>query len=162
MPPDRRDAEIGLLLSAFVVFIAAVLAHRQWRDRRHRDVDRDGAEAAYYSRQDIRRWLGVVVMTLIALGLGVGVRIPHIVGGRTNPLFVQVWLVVFLLIFALLLLALLDWYATRRYAYRHRREMLHERDETLRDVMRPRQHPNNGRRGPEEQEEGLHPPDPFH
>jgi len=160
MPPERRDVEIGLLLSAFVVFIAAVLAYRQWRDRRLRDIHLDGAEAVYYTRQDIRRWLGVFLMTVIALGLGVGVRIPHILRGRTNPLFVQVWLGVFLLIFALLLLALLDWYATRRYAYRHRREILRERDETLRDVMRPRPYLGNGRTGPEEREEGLSPPDP--
>ena len=158
MPPDRRDAEIGLLLSAFVVFIAAVLAYRQWRDRRRRDVDLAGAEAVYHTRQDVRRWLGVFVMVLLALGLAVGTRIPHIVRGRTNPLFVQVWLGVFLLIFALLLLALLDWFATRRYAYRHRRAMLQERDETLRDVLRPRSYPNNGRGGPADRGEGLLPP----
>ena len=34
MPQDRHDAEIGLLLSAFVVFIAVLLAYRQWTDRR--------------------------------------------------------------------------------------------------------------------------------
>lgn len=160
MPPDRRDAEIGLLLAAFVVFIAAVLAYRQWSDRRRRDIDLTGAEAVYYSRQDLRRWLGVLVMTLLAVGLGVGTRIPHLVGGRTNPMFVQVWLGVFLLIFALLLLALLDWFATRHYAYRHRREILHERDETLRDVMRPRTYPSNGRTGSEDRREGPSPPDP--
>ncbi len=160
MPPDRRDANIGLLLSAFVMFVAAILAYRQWRDRRRRDVDLAGAEAVYYFRQDIRRWLGVFVMTLLALGLAVGARIPHIVRGKTNPQFVQVWLGVFLLIFALLLLALLDWFANRHYAYRHRRAILRERDETLRDVLRPRPYPNNGRGGPEDRGEGLDPPDP--
>ena len=148
MPPDRRDAEIGMLLAAFVVFIAAVLAYRQWMDRRRRDVDLAGDEAVYHTRQDVRRWLGVFVMGLLAVGLVVGTRIPHIVRGRTNMLFVQTWLGVFLLIFALLLLALLDWFATRRYAHRHRRAMLRERDATLRDVMRPRSYPNNGRGGP--------------
>ena len=38
MPPEPRDAEIGLLLAAFVVFIAAVLAYRQWNDRRGRMI----------------------------------------------------------------------------------------------------------------------------
>ncbi len=150
MPPDRRDAAIGLLLSAFVLFIATILAYRQWKERRRRDADLSGAEAAYYARQDVRRWLGVFVMAVLALGIAVGARIPHIVRGRTNPQFVQVWLGVFLLIFALLLLALLDWFATRHYAYRHRRAMLQERDETLRDVMRPRPYPNNGRGSPED------------
>ena len=72
---------------------------------------------------------------MLAIGLAVGTRMDHMVRGRTNPLFVQLWLGVFLLIFALLLLGLLDWFATRRYAYKHRRAMLREHDETLRDVL---------------------------
>ncbi len=150
MTPERRDAAIGLLLAAFVILIAALLAYRQWSDRRRRDVDLPEDEAAYFVRQDVRRWLGAFVMLLLALGLAVGSRIPHIVGTKANALFVRVWLGVFALIFALLLLALLDWFATRRYASRHRRAMLRERDETLRDVMHPRPYPNNGRGGPQD------------
>ena len=71
MPPDRHDAEIGLLLSAFVVFIAAILAYRQWQDRRHRDSELERGESAYYAWQDVRRWLGVLVMIVLAsLALG--------------------------------------------------------------------------------------------
>lgn len=160
MPPDRRDAAIGLLLSAFVLFVAGLLAYRQWGDRRRRGVDLAGSDASYFSRQDFRRWLGVFVMMLLALGLAVGSRIPHIDRGRTNPLFVQIWLGVFLLVFALLLLALLDWFATRHYAYKHRRAILQERDESLKDAMRPRSYPSNGRGGAEERGERRSPPDP--
>ena len=51
--------------------------------------------------------------SLLALGLALGSRIPPRVAGRTNPLFVQIWLGTFLLILALLLLAFLDWLSTR-------------------------------------------------
>jgi len=160
MPPERRGEEIGLVLSAAVIVIAALLAYRQWKDRQRRETDLPEADAAHFVRQDTRRWLGAFVMILLALGLAVGMRLPHIAGGKANTRFVQVWLGVFLLIFVLLLLALLDWLAPRVYARRHRRAIVQERDETLRDLLRRRSYPGNGQAGPSNPVQDPLPPEP--
>jgi hypothetical protein len=138
MPPPQQAEVASLVLATAVVLIAGLLGLRQFLERRSREPDLSEADARHFVRQDIRRALGVGVMLLLAAGLVVGSRLEPKVAGRTNPLFVQVWLGVFLLIFVLLFLAMLDWIATRLYARRHRREIFDERIEILRDEFRRR------------------------
>ena len=49
--------------------------------------------------------------------------VPPVVARRANPLFLKLWLAVFVLVLVLLALALMDWVATRLYARRQRRAL---------------------------------------
>ena len=138
MPTPQQTAAVSLAISIGVAVVAAVLAIRQWHERRNRDPDLSEADAVHFARQDRRRGLGVVVMMLLAIGLSVGSRIMPRVGVRANPLFMETWLGVFLLVLILLVLAMLDWLATRLYARRHRQAMIRERLEILRDEAKLR------------------------
>jgi di/tricarboxylate transporter len=138
MPPPQQTAVASVVLSSAVVLIAAILALRQYLERRGRGPDLSEADARHFARQDVRRALGLGVMLLLAVGLVVGSRLEPRIAGRTNPLFLQVWLGVFFLIFVLLVLAMLDWLATRVYARRHRKAIFEERIEVLRDEFRRR------------------------
>ena len=136
MPPAQQTAAVSLAISIGVTFIAVALGLRQWHERRQRETDLSGLDASHFVRQDLRRGLGVVVMLLLAVGLSAGSRLDPRLGGKANPVFVDVWLGVFLLILILLGLAVLDWVATRLYARRHRRAMARERLEILRDEVK--------------------------
>lgn len=155
MPPPPHSATAGLVVSLAVVSVAVVLALRQYREWLGREDDLSEADAKHFARQDMRRGIGVGVMVLLAPGLSIGSRLEPRVGGRTNPMFVPVWLGIFVLIFALLVLALLDLIATRLYARRHRRVLFEERIEALRDEYRHREKPGNGRPGPSESLDGF-------
>ena len=63
-------------------------------------------------------------------------RTPSRLGNRANPQFLAVWLGVFLLIFALLGLAMIDWLALRVFARRHRNQILRQRIEILQEENR--------------------------
>ncbi len=132
-------ATASLVLSTVVLIVAALLGWREWRDRRDRDPDLSPEDARHYAFQDTRRFLGIVVMVLLAVGLVVGSRLPIRVGGKTNPQFLAIWFGVFLLIFVLLTLAMLDWVALRLFARRHRNQILRERIEILREEKRRRE-----------------------
>ena len=53
-----------------------------------------------------------------------------------NPNFIETWIGVFILVMVLLVLAMVDWLATRSYAARHRRAIVREGLEILREEMR--------------------------
>jgi len=80
--------------------------------------------------------LGVAVMLLIAVGISIGARIEYRVNGRANLTYVLVWLGVSGLLVVMIILAGLDWLATRLYARRLRRSMARERIKLLHDVIR--------------------------
>jgi hypothetical protein len=132
-------ATASLVLSTFVLLVAALLGWREWRDRRDRADDLSPEDARHFAYQDTRRLLGIAVMVLLAVGLVVGSRVPTRMGNRTNPQFLGIWLGVFLLIFVLLALAMVDWVALRLFARRHRDEMHRERVEILREEKRRRE-----------------------
>jgi hypothetical protein len=161
MPMTDQLASTSLVLSIAIAAIAVILGVRQWIERGSRDRDLPEADRRYFAWQDRRRGIGVVVLLIQALGVLVGSRMEPLVpvlrlepglrqalrvsvgswiepllAGRGNLRFVAVWLGVILLIPALLLLALSDWLATRRYADRHRRSMARERIEILRQTRR--------------------------
>jgi uncharacterized membrane protein len=125
----------SLMTSLGVTLIAVFLGLRQWYERQAREPVLSSDDRGYFARQDLRRACGVVVLVIIAVGLSVGARVPHKMGGKVNLLFVEIWLVVFILILVLLSLALVDWIATRDYARRHRRAIARERIEMLRETL---------------------------
>jgi O-antigen/teichoic acid export membrane protein len=87
-------------------------------------------------------------MTALGLLILVGSQTSHKVGARPNPVFIAVWLIVTGLVVVLLVLAALDWQATRRYARRHRSAIVREGMELLKEEMRRRSAPppdGNGR-----------------
>jgi hypothetical protein len=138
MPSPGLTHAVSLVLSLVVAAVATALMWRQAGERRSRGDDLSPADERHFQRQDGRRALGAAVMLLLAVGLSVGSRIPHKAAGHSNPLFLVAWLNVFLLIFVLLGLTLADLLATRAYARRHRRALLHERLKMMRDEARRR------------------------
>lgn len=66
------------------------------------------------------------------------------INGEANPQFVALWFVVIIVLMTLLALALFDWRATRRYAYRQRKTLAGERLEILRDTFRRSDTRRNG------------------
>lgn len=136
---EMKDiATASVVLSSLVLLVAALLGWREWVDRRNRPDDLSSEDARHFGHQDRRRMLGIVVMVWLAVGLVVGSRLPHKLGNQTNPQFLGIWFGVFLLIFVLLSLAMLDWLALRVFARRHRSQILRERIEILKDEARRR------------------------
>jgi hypothetical protein len=129
-------ATASLVLSSLILLVAGLLGWREWSDRRDRAVDLSVEDARHFGHQDTRRSIGIAVMVLLAVGLSAGSRIPHRLGNKTNPQFVGIWLGVFLLIFVLLSLAMMDWLALRVFAHRHRDKILRERIEILMEENR--------------------------
>src|SRR4051794_15368751 len=120
MPPAPEMTTASLILSSGVLFVAALLGWREWRDRRSRDPEPSPEDYAHFAGQDARRATGIVVLVLLAAGVAMGSRISPRLGNRANPQFVGIWLGVFVLIFVSLSLAMIDWMALRRYARRQR------------------------------------------
>jgi len=145
MSPAERTQWVGLGLAAAVAVAAVTLARKQWGDRKQREPGLPDVDARHFRRQDVRRLVGAAVMLALAVGIVVGARLEPGVPGRPSQLFIRVWLVVSLLVFLLLALALFDWLATRIYAHRHRQIIARERIDMLRDELRRRASPRNGR-----------------
>jgi len=150
MALPQSPAAASLVVAIGVTIVAVVLALRQRRERGEREPEPSEADARHYARQDLRRALVGIVMVLLALGIVIGSSIEPKLGGRTNAWFLGIWLAVFILIFALLWLAMLDWIATWLYARRHRRALARERIEYLRNERRRRAYRGNGRGHPQD------------
>jgi hypothetical protein len=144
MPPIHQLATASLVLSIGVAAVAALLFGLVWTDRNRRDPELSADDAEHFAKQDARRVVGTVVMLLLSAAIYFGSRIPHMAAGRANPLFVQIWLGAFLLIFFLLVLGILDWQAIRLYARRHRQAMVRERIELLKEELKYRSYRANG------------------
>ena len=129
-------ATASLVLSSFVILVGGLLAWKEWSDRRSRSLEQTPEDARHFGHQDTRRTMGIVVMGLLAIGLVVGSRTPSRLGNQANPQFLSIWLGVFLLIFFLLLLAMIDWLALRLFARRHRNQILQERLELIKEEQR--------------------------
>jgi hypothetical protein len=162
-------AATSVVLSIAVASIAVALGARQWSERAAREPDLSADDRKHFARQDLRRWIGVVLMLVLAVGVFAGSRmaptvptIPLEAGARegwqtlagpwveplvlmrANLRFVAVWVGLIGLIPALLVLALFDWLATRRYAQRQQRSMARQRMEILRHTFRPADTRHNG------------------
>jgi hypothetical protein len=158
-------AWMGSILATWIAVCALLLGFRLWHERRARESGITDADRKHFFHQDLRRLAGLLLMALLAGGIFLGSRLPHLVsdsgnapvaapsgGAATAPpqdihpnrLFLVVWLSVFTSVIILLGLALIDWISTRRYAQRHRRAMNQERLEILRDTMRHASQTGNG------------------
>ncbi len=151
-------APASLALALAIAAVAVGLGiHLGW-DRSNRDLDLSEIDRRHFFSQDLRRALGVALLTLLALGIYVGSRVPELIpvkspgpGGplvRPNARFLAVWLGVFASLVATVVVALADWSATRKYARRHRREMDQTRSELVREVLSHRSpDPSGGSNG---------------
>jgi hypothetical protein len=169
MPMTNSLATTSLVLSITVAAIAVALGARQWSERAAREPDLSSDDRKYFALQDLRRWIGVALMLVLAVGVFAGSRmepavpavpmeagvrqswqalagawIEPLVLKRANLRFVAVWTGLILLLPALLVLALFDWLATRRYAQRQRRSMARQRIEILRETLRRADTRHNG------------------
>jgi small-conductance mechanosensitive channel len=154
MPFADDLASTSVMMSLGIALIAAFLGLHQWYERQAREPDLSDRDRHYFFRQDVRRGMGVAVMLILAAGLSIGARIAPRVNGRANLTFVEFWLGVIGLLVVLIILAGLDWLATRLYARRKRQSMARERIELLREAIREaaamHSEPSGGiERGPE-------------
>lgn len=147
-------APASLALALAIAAVAVGLGiHLGW-ERSHRDPDLSESDRRHFLSQDLRRILGVGLLSLLALGIYVGSRVPELIpvenpgrGGltvRPNSLFLAVWLGVFASLVGTVAVALSDWSATRKYARRHRREMDQTRSNLVREVLNYRGHDDPG------------------
>jgi hypothetical protein len=136
MPTASDFPSASLALAVGLGLIALFLGLRQWYERRARELELSPEDLAHFSRQDIRRRLGVGVMSVIAVLALAGSRVSSRAGEKVNLLFLLLWLTVMALIVVLLILALADWSATRAYARRHRRQILRESLDPIRRQAR--------------------------
>ncbi|APW60326.1 hypothetical protein [Paludisphaera borealis] len=149
MPGATDFQEACRALALGVTMIAAFLGLRQWYERKGRGDLASPEEAGFFRRQDVRRWLGVGVMLALAVEVYIGSWVEPRVGGRGNPRFVVVWLVVLSLIIVMLGLALADWLATRAYAARQRKAIFREQLDELRQEIQRRVAERGGDSPPE-------------
>jgi hypothetical protein len=126
MPTASDFPSASFALAVGLGLIALFLGLRQWYERRARELELSPEDLVHFARQDIRRRLGVGVMSVIAVLALAGSRVSSRAGEKVNVLFVLLWLAVMALIVVLLILAMADWSATRAYARRHRRQILRE------------------------------------
>ncbi|RUL84333.1 hypothetical protein [Tautonia sociabilis] len=128
------DLSIGPASTVLALFVIGVAFLLTWRQRvetsRRRELD-DEADRRFFARQDRRRYRGVVLLALLGLGIGVGGNIDIRAGRGERMAFIATWLVVLLLLGQVMLLAVLDLWATRRYADRQRRRLADDRRRAL-------------------------------
>ncbi|WP_406696498.1 hypothetical protein V5E97_36450 [Singulisphaera sp. Ch08] len=128
----QRTAAVSLALSIGIVVVAIALLIWLWYERRDRDPNLSEVDARHFKRQDYRRALVAIILFVLALEIFVGSPMEAKVGGRKNYAFLVIWLSAFALVLGLLLLAMLDWLATRVYARRQLQQLARERLEILR------------------------------
>ena len=136
MPPANDLPSASIAMAAGLFLIAVFLGLRQWYERKAREPGLSEADRSHFFRQDVRRGLGVGVLLVIALLVLVGSRVEARVQGKANLVFLQLWVAVLALILVLLTLALADWAATRTYARRHRKQLLRESLDAIRQEAR--------------------------
>ncbi|MBX6312806.1 MAG: hypothetical protein IRY99_07810 [Isosphaeraceae bacterium] len=129
-------ATVGPILAVVVLAVAAYFAVRQEIDRRRREADLSEADALHFARQDVRRFLGSVVMLLIAAGMVAGTLFDPRASRAAGRLFLAIWAGMGVLLCLLFWLAVHDWLSIRAYARRHRRALAEERAAALAEQQR--------------------------
>lgn len=125
-------ASLALAFGISLVALSLVLWLRV--ERSMRDEEMSEADRSHFSRQDVRRNAGLAILFFLAQGIAISPRVVEFRVGRPNVLFLILWLVIFVLLLALLVLAFLDLAATRVYAKRHHDAILRERTVLLSQI----------------------------
>ncbi|MFO0910295.1 MAG: hypothetical protein U0794_18455 [Isosphaeraceae bacterium] len=133
-----RFSSAGLSLAAGVTGVAFLLILWQIYDERRWQPEAGRPVSEHERSQSRRRRAVAAIMLLNALLIVVGIIVPHELEGRPNLVFVGIWVTVFLLVIALLVLAMIDWLATRRFALQARAAMSREGLAILRDELERR------------------------
>ena len=158
----------SVALASAIALCAVLLGLRLWWERRTREEDLAAPDQKHFMLQDLRRAIGIGLMALLALGVYYGSRLPTVEIEPMNPgaggsldsaagdvilpalevhpdrRFLAVWLAVFVGIVLLLVLAMIDWFSTRRYARRHRDAMSQARLDILRETLSRHESDRNG------------------
>lgn len=140
MPRSGDLTSSSLAMAVGVGLITLFLGLRLWYERRGRGEGELHGERAFFRLQDLRRALGIVLMTALALMTAYGGRISHRIGDKANLGFVVVWFSVVVLVVLLLVLALVDSMATLRFARRARQRMIRERLQIVQESLAASQH----------------------
>jgi hypothetical protein len=148
-----KDIPLPMWGATGTLLVAVFLGLWQWFDQRSRDSNPSPEDLDFFRRQDRRRYLGVCVMTVLA------VLLPFFTISDVSSIsdlaprmavFVVVHLVVVCgVIVGLLTLAFFDGLATRRYARRKRKSLAHERTKLMLEVLGRTGSSDSGRRPPE-------------
>jgi hypothetical protein len=123
-------------MASGTVLVAVFLGLWQWFDKRAREVDE--IDRDFFQRQDLRRWIGIGMMLLLATAIFIvdpsetsqSPQNLRQLGQVANLFFLIV------LIIGLLALALFDALATLRYGRRHRRELSQEHAKLMLESIR--------------------------
>jgi hypothetical protein len=132
MQPARDLASASIALAAGIVLISAFLGLRQLYEKNARGDELDDADRLHFRRQDRRRFAGIAVLLALAAVVLAGSRLQPRQGGKVSLPFLATWSTVLALLAVLLFVALLDCLATRAYATRHRRRLLRDQLEAIR------------------------------
>ncbi len=123
-------------MASGTVLVAVFLGLWQWFDKRAREVDE--IDRDFFQRQDLRRWIGIGMMLLLAAAIffvdpSETSQSPQSLRqlGQLANLFFLIALII-----GLLALALFDGLATLRYARRHRRELSQEHAKLMLESIR--------------------------
>jgi di/tricarboxylate transporter len=134
----------GSWLSLGLLGLVAALLYWLWKDRRRRDANLSADDRHHFLGEDMRRSVVLVILTLLAVGIFVGSRWPATVNGRPSPRFLATWIGIVALIVVLLVLAMIDWLATQRYARRHREIIVREGMKALREEVEAHRNATQG------------------
>jgi sterol desaturase/sphingolipid hydroxylase (fatty acid hydroxylase superfamily) len=142
-----------------IVAVAIFLGLWQWFDSRLREPDMTDEDRRFFRSQDLRRGLGIAVMLVLAVTIGL-MPLGNRWESRPARLYWQLGVVgaLVVLILVLLVLALIDWMATRQYARRHRRALHAEHSKLMLEVIRRAGSSDSITRPKDTKSEGPSPP----
>jgi hypothetical protein len=147
--PVMNDIRSSIGYAVGILLVATFLALWQWFDRRSRDPNSTALDRDFYRRQDLRRYVGVGVMVVLAFLL---VAVSSQALAEYNKIVSLVVLVIVcVLIVVLLALAFFDAIATQRYARRQFKSLAQERTKIMLDAIGGGRASTSRRQPPEKQ-----------
>lgn len=142
MAPANTGSAETLIVGGVVMCLAGLFATRLWLERRVRDrAGLSEADARHFAGRDGRRRWVAAILTLIGLAMIASTWIdldPEPVAARRAAarLWGWTWVCVLALTVALLILALVDWFAGAAYARRQVRSLAEEHRALLTEALR--------------------------
>lgn len=132
MPPANPLATPSLVISGFILAAAGFLAYRQWLELRGRGFEESSDfDRRHFAGQDVRRWRGIILMTLIGMFASTGFWVNPSAGRDQARFVLGAWVIVGGLLLVVVVLAGLDWLHLVAYAREHRQRLADERQALL-------------------------------